>query len=350
METVFVVGAGASKEVGFPLGSELKNEISNLVDIRYEHGSRLMSGSAEMAQAFRISAEREHPPARDINPYLYACWRIRDAMPQALSIDNYIDCQNGDARLELAGKLAIALAILRAEASSTLYVDYRREANPKPNFETLAKTWYGPWWQLLSENCRLANLPNRLGQVTFITFNYDRCIEQFLFHACKNYYALDNAQAAKVLENLTVLHPYGSVGVLPWMGRNNAIEFGQMPQGVEQLVNVARGLKTFTEGTDDEASDIKLIRQKMAKADRIVFLGFAFHELNMKLLLPEPVSDSPSGRAIYGTATGISTSDVEQIAADLTKLTFVANGRVFLRRDLFCHTLFPEYWRSLRFS
>jgi hypothetical protein len=351
MKTVFVVGAGASKEVGLPLGSELKRDIAGLLDIRYDDfGSRRVSGSGEIDAAFRIAAGQEEPSSRDINPYLHASWRIRDAMPQALSIDNYIDCQNGDARLELAGKLAIALAILRAEASSMLYVDQRREANPKPKFENLAKTWYGTWWQLLSENCRLADLPDRLGRVTFVTFNYDRCIEQFLLHACKNYYPLDDGQAAEVLKSLTVLHPYGSVGALPWMQHQNAIAFGQMPQSAEKLVSVARGLKTFTEGTDDEASDIKLIRERVSTADRIVFLGFAFHELNVQLLLPKRGDDNSGSRSIYGTASGISPSDVEQITMEVTNLIPTARGKVFLRRDLLCHALLPEYWRSLRFN
>jgi hypothetical protein len=35
-KTLFVVGAGASKEVNFPVGEELKNEIARLWDIQFD--------------------------------------------------------------------------------------------------------------------------------------------------------------------------------------------------------------------------------------------------------------------------------------------------------------------------
>jgi hypothetical protein len=347
MSTVFVVGAGASKEVGLPLGSDLKLQIASLLDIRFDW-HQMVSGSTEIAEAFRFVARQSG--SGDINPHLHACWQIRDAMPQAISIDNYIDCHGGNERLEFAGKLSIALAILRAETNSALYLDYRRDANPKPPFDRLSKTWYAALWQLLSENCRLEGLHARLTQTTFITFNYDRCIEHFLYHACKNYYALNDADAIKVLASLTVLHAYGAVGTLPWATPRDSVHFGGMPQSTEHFVSLARGLRTFTEGTDEQASDIKLIRQRLAHADRIVFLGFAFHELNMRLLLPQIVNTASNKCAIYGTASGLSTSDAELVSTQLVNLLPTASGRVFLRRDLLCHTLFPEYWRSLRFN
>ena len=41
---VLVLGAGASKEVNLPIGTELKSEIARLLDIRFEFGSRQKSG------------------------------------------------------------------------------------------------------------------------------------------------------------------------------------------------------------------------------------------------------------------------------------------------------------------
>ena len=46
----------------------------------------------------------------------------------------------------------------------------------------------------------------------------------------------------------------------------------------------------------------------MREADRIVFLGFAFHRQNMKLLWPDS-GGALFHRRVYGTAIEISDSD-----------------------------------------
>ena len=51
---VFVVGAGASYEVGLPLGTELKKTISQNLDIRFENFSRMVSGDSTIYEAFRL--------------------------------------------------------------------------------------------------------------------------------------------------------------------------------------------------------------------------------------------------------------------------------------------------------
>ena len=83
--TVFIIGAGASKEVNLPTGIELKSQIAKLLDIRYGLG-----GQQQKTGDFIISnALEEHvknPDGRrgDINPYLHEAWLIRDAMPLAI--------------------------------------------------------------------------------------------------------------------------------------------------------------------------------------------------------------------------------------------------------------------------
>ena len=41
---VIVIGAGASKEARLPTGVELRHKIAALLDIRFEFGSRKISG------------------------------------------------------------------------------------------------------------------------------------------------------------------------------------------------------------------------------------------------------------------------------------------------------------------
>ena len=90
--TVFVIGAGASKEVNLRTGLEFKKNLAQLLDIRYgdfgekqEHGDHLIAGA--------LFEHVRQPDRRrgDINPYLHEAWFIRDALPQAISIDHFIN-------------------------------------------------------------------------------------------------------------------------------------------------------------------------------------------------------------------------------------------------------------------
>lgn len=40
-KTVFVIGAGASKEANLPTGEELKSSISSFLDIRFEYNTQI---------------------------------------------------------------------------------------------------------------------------------------------------------------------------------------------------------------------------------------------------------------------------------------------------------------------
>ena len=73
---VLVLGAGASKEVNLPIGTELKSEIARLLDIRFEFGSRQKSGDYQVTEALRLVASRAKEEPGQINAYLRMCWRI----------------------------------------------------------------------------------------------------------------------------------------------------------------------------------------------------------------------------------------------------------------------------------
>jgi hypothetical protein len=51
--------------------------------------------------------------------------------------------------------------------------------------------------------------------VSFIVFNYDRCIEHFIFHAAQSYYGVDPGRAAQFVAAISFYHPYGSIAPLP---------------------------------------------------------------------------------------------------------------------------------------
>lgn len=344
--TALIVGAGASAECGLPVGSKLKDRIAKLLDIRFEHGSRQISGDPTICDALRQAVQQEQPPSRDINPHLHACRRIRDAMPQAMSIDNFIDVHQGDNCVELCGKLAIVRSILEAEKGSHLYFDPHR-GDRAPRFEALQVTWFNSFFQLLTENCRAPELEKRFAGLTLIVFNYDRCIEHFLYYALQNYYSITAEQAAALLTKLGIFHPYGSVGLLPWQGRDGAVDFGA-EVGAKTLLDLAQQIRTFTEGTDPARSDIEHIRSRLFQSQLVLFLGFAFHRLNLQLLSAEGVAHvNPSETKYFGTAVGLSDSDCSEIRTELSALGGVRVKQIYIRNGLTCAKLFSEYWRSL---
>src|SRR3954468_1859832 len=77
---------------------------------------------------------------------------------------------------------------------------------------------------------------------------------------------------------LEIRHPYGFVGALPFQDQREGVPFGAEPVSVKTL-DIAGRIKTFTEQTNDAEAE-EAIRSLIRDADKIIFLGFAFHELN----------------------------------------------------------------------
>ncbi len=160
-------------------------------------------------------------------------------MPQAISIDNFIDTHKDDKNIELSGKLAIVRAILDAEQNSLMYV---APSNPF-KFSDLDKTWYSSFMKLLTENCPKEELSKRFQSISFIVFNYDRCIEHFLYSSLQNYYDITPEEAATFISSLEIHHPYGTVGNLPWQA-GQSVPFGETPSA-QKLLELAGEIKTW---------------------------------------------------------------------------------------------------------
>jgi hypothetical protein len=344
-KTVFVIGAGASKEANLPTGSELKEKISYLLDITFDF-SRQISGDRLITDALRIHVQGPGGQRGDINPHLEQAWFIRDAMPLAISIDNFIDAHRDNEKVALCGKLAIVRSMLDAEKNSLLYFEKSRQ-DSNINFISLDEAWYLSFFQLLTENCQKDNLKERFESVTLIIFNYDRCIEHFMFHALRNYYRISQAEAADIVKCISIYHPYESVGSLPWFDSRDSMEFGAEPYG-EQLLRLAGKIKTFTEGTDPNSSDILKIRSHMSVTERLVFMGFAFHELNMQLIVPDKHEDRKGiPPKCYATTYLISKSDEEVIRQQIDNLYGLAINTKM--EHLTCNKFITEFRRSLAF-
>lgn len=181
-KTLFIVGAGASQEVGLPTNAQLKTVIAEKLDIDpFGNLGRAAAGDIEIARAIQEHAQRKNV---DTNVLVRDAWKIRDAMPQAISIDNFIHTHGTTLGIVLCGKLGIAQAILEAERDSKLIVrDTQTPRFDRVDYTGVQTTWYSPFFQLLTENLRNEEVDSVFDNVSIITFNYDRCIEHFLYHA-----------------------------------------------------------------------------------------------------------------------------------------------------------------------
>jgi hypothetical protein len=155
-----------------------------------------------------------------------------------------------------------------------------------------------------------------------------------------------------MLALLEVHHPYGKVGALPWMSQSGAIGYGDIEYGAtptpNQLIAISKLLRTFTEGTDPSVSHIETIRATVADTERLLFLGFAFHRLNLDLLFPDLPSGVRSGtKSVFATAYGLSRSNSQQIRLELVNKARHPSEGIYLRDDLTCVKLFSEFSRSL---
>jgi len=347
-QTVFVIGAGASKEANLPIGSELTEHIAKCLNFYHEAGS-IRTGDELTYEALKIAAKSGKYGQRPFSEFAGAGRRIASAMPQAMSIDNFIDVHNEDPLIALCGKLAIVRTILEAEARSTMKVRHT-PTGPTLSFSETSKSYFSLLFQLLTENCKFSNLRERLREVCFIVFNYDRCLEHYLHYAVRNYYGVSYQDATEALASLRIFHPYGTVGSLPTQPSGVAIDLGA-EISPHQLVAIASEIKTFTEGTDPDSSEIVAIHNAIRSAQRTVFLGFAYHKLNLKLLAPElPSTTSNKTRVVLGTAYHVSRSDVEIISAEIGARLGAQPKNVILNTEHPCAGFFGEYWRSLSFA
>lgn len=341
----FVLGAGASFEVNMPTGNELKGKIASSLSFKVDDFRHLAGGDDRLREALYALGQRSGNNS-SVNDYYNAARRISAGMPQAPSIDNFIDSHRSNNQIAEIGKLAIASAILKAERQSKLYVNPENSYN-KLNFSSVSDTWFNAFSQLICLNAQEEDLPERLSRVRVVTFNYDRTLEHFLFNSIQNYYGSNADRAAKILSHLIVFHPYGQVGNLPWLNSGVAVPFGGDMHS-SALIQIAQTLRTFTEGTSEQESQIEQVRASIFEAEILTFLGFAYHELNLQLLFG-PQRDTPVKHTqVFGTAMGFSESNKMAVAAELALLGRFDPNQITLRRELSAAQLLSEYSRSLR--
>ena len=339
-KTVIVIGAGASIEVGLPMGPELLKTIAKLTHFEFEWG-QLKSGDQVILEALKLCLN-EGTDVTKLNEHLRAGRQLGKSANQAQSIDNVIDALE-DPQIELLGKLGIVRAILNAEAASPVF----KFAQNIPDTLDLSKfddTWYSSLTRLLIENVRKSQIDNIFNNLEIVNFNYDRCLEHYLPLSLSDYYGVKSDAIREIMNRLTIHRPYGVAGKLPWQkGDVPSVQFGESSS--QQLAEVAQQVRTFTERVN-EGAELAAMRATVSSADRLIFLGFAFHRQNVELLSQKTQDHTE----IVATAFQISNSDKSVIEDELGKAfdhELVMPGNRIELANMTCAQLFKEYSRTL---
>lgn len=338
-KTILVLGAGASKEFGLPLGVDLIGIVKDKVDFRWEYGSkRVGTGDDYILQALTESAKDR---GVDRNVYTRACGKLRGGIEFSLSIDNYLHSHSNDSELIIIGKIAIAKSILDAERRSKIYFDVNNN-NQRFSVDNVSSSWIYHFIKILISNVTVENINSIFANLAVISFNYDRCFEHALFESLKLAYNLSDDRASEVMSGLSIVHPYGSVGSLPWQGGNRTVPFGDGDR--RDLHRVAEEIQLFTEQRSDP-DFIQFIDKHVPAAERLLFLGFGYYRQNMELI-SRGTTKLPR---LAGTAYGLSAVDVRSIEEDVQQ-RFMSPGYppvTIKLENLTCNDVITAYARFL---
>ncbi len=226
--------------------------------------------------------------------------------------------------LGVAGKYFIAFEIFTAEGRSVFRekAEWEQELRKHP-FEERDPNAYlarkdfqgGDWYSYLFDRLTaglvgkdaLPDFPDE--RVAFITFNYDRSLEYFLYESIRNSFTeVSEDRVVECLKNLRILHVYGQVAPLKWQDPKEGVDY--RPQITESLLrSAAKNIKTIYE--EKESAELAEAHKLIESAHRIIFLGFGYRPENMEVLnLPDLIL---GGCEVRGTALNMTEEQVKRI-------------------------------------
>jgi hypothetical protein len=289
-KTVFILGAGASVPYGFPTGKGLRA----LICENFVNKIRSLAAKENDRPAYIDYTGNE--AENFVHAFLKSSTRCIDLFLAR------------NPRLSEQGKIAIVLNILEAEQKST----FREAMGPEKEKED----WYFYLFNRMTEKLTDAEGYKQFSgnKVSFVTFNYDRSLEHFLWESLTNSFLF--APRDKIIEQIKkipIFHVYGALGGgLAW--DRPSLSYGP-DFGISLVDELSKNLRTIYE-TEKEAEFSKA-QEQISNAEQVFFLGFGYAEENCDVLQLDRVIRG--NQEIYGTALGYFENEINKARTLLQK-------------------------------
>ncbi|MEN6578463.1 MAG: hypothetical protein ABFD90_19110 [Phycisphaerales bacterium] len=293
--TVFILGAGASSPYGLRTANGLRCDI--IQKFRKSLGRHFITHRETEEERVR----RGYPTISDATAFLTAF----DGPNNMESIDLFLSRQP---RFKEVGKLAILLSILR----------YERESRFAHKTNEPDRDWYSLLYDRMTRESISKDGYKEFARnkVAFITFNYDRSLEYFLFRSLHSFEDATPEKVREQISQITISHVYGKLAPLPWQdsdsskvleyGADDVKSYGKLPDMIQNLYVVHEERRN---------PELEKAREEIRKAERIFFLGFGYAKENLETLgLPDVLR---AEQEIYGTAMGWMAKEIDDIRSCL---------------------------------
>ena len=285
-KTVFILGAGASKPYGFPTAAELRRNII------YKFSDMFKRSLADHNAIDLSKIDLRKDFEKLISTFRYSSTK---------SIDLFL---SRNKQFYEIGKRIITYLIANFEINSKF-----REDIEYPQFD-----WYMYLYDLLTDKIsKTENLEALFKQnkVSFITFNYDRSLEHFLYQSLFNSFITERDKIKSLMKIIKITHVYGKIAYLPWEDEYPLLEYGS-PDFFGQLEDFEKNIHIIFEERKDNIDQAK---QLISDAQKIFFLGFGYADENLQALDFNRLIHQ--GSKIYGTGLGLTESERRKIESKL---------------------------------
>lgn len=318
---IYLLGAGSSKHLGYPTGSEL---IKKIIAITAKDNSCLVRDIPYVKRKFKYNIHK----LQDSETYYkiivkaanslgideslindFNC-KLRNSFQSIPSIDIFLSNLDNQ-QLQEIGKLAITMAILECE-------------NPCDK-----RNWYS---QLVKGFYPSNGLNYDFSKMVIFTFNYDRSLDCFIHDKIRDYHKIVYQQIGKdeliikekeALSTLKILHVYGCVDPLVSTDSTDNIslisDYGDYKNLLsnysdeskrkslyDMIIAGSKNISTIYENNEGKAN-IEIGKYYEEFRELCIF-GFGFHDSNLERVGINIEKKMDVDR-IYSTGYGLSESD-----------------------------------------
>lgn len=321
--TLFVLGAGASQPYGYPTGDKLRTDIINNFASDFDN---LDAGeSTDNKVIFRESVGSfinnfDNSSLESIDKFL------------AINPQHYKDI----------GKIAITLSILKHENKS-----YFNE-----KISEAKEDWYKLLYNRMAENCKNPDDHKYFfnnNKVAFITFNYDRSLEYYLYNSFFHSFNQESNNIRNNIKNYVpfiIIHIYGSVGPLSlqdWY--YSSPDYRRKYDYFKMVQRRSEGIRVIGDERNGESINDQ-IKKLFQDYKRIFFLGFGYAPENLDILdLPNNIDPQYT---IYGSAKGMTEKEIITVKRNLpdsrnTQIGGGLPGKYAIIENRNCYEFLREY-------